>query len=85
MTSFSLLKFKFTQIFLMVQNDPIRFSKTTEFYEKPVDNSIQPANNSVKSTEFRVSKIFPFLVQLNFISAGFFLFFAEFFKMQRIC
>jgi hypothetical protein len=41
-----LLKFKFTQIFLMGQN---KFSKMAEFFEKPADNSANSADNLVNS------------------------------------
>jgi hypothetical protein len=51
MTSFSLLKFKFTQIFSMGQNG---FLKMTELFAKPVDNSVKPVDNSVKPAKFWV-------------------------------
>jgi hypothetical protein len=43
----------------------------TEFFEKPVDNSVKPVDNSVKPIEFQVFKIFLFLSRLNFVSAEF--------------
>jgi hypothetical protein len=44
----------------------------TEFFEKPIDNSVKPVDNLVKLAEFRVFKFFLFLSRLNFISANFF-------------
>jgi hypothetical protein len=70
MTLFSLLKFKFTQIFLMGQN--IFFSKMTHFFEKPVDNSVKPVDNSIKPAEFWVFKFFLFISRINFVSAKIF-------------
>jgi hypothetical protein len=70
MTSFSLLKFKFTQIFLIGQN---RFSKMTIFFEKLVDNSV----NSIK---FCVSTNFLFLSHVRYISTKFSQFSAIFFS-----
>jgi hypothetical protein len=59
---FNLLKYKFTQIFLMGQNS---LSKTTDFFfEKSVDNLVKPA-------KFCVSNFFLFLTRLNFVSTEF--------------
>jgi hypothetical protein len=83
-TSFSLLKFKFIQIFLMGQNV---FQKMAEFLKKSTDNSVKPVDNSVKLTNFWVFKIFLFLLWLNLGSTNFFRFllnFTEFFKNLRI-
>jgi hypothetical protein len=49
MTSFSLLKFKFTQIFLMGQNG---FSKMTELSVNAVELSVNSTELSANAAEF---------------------------------
>jgi hypothetical protein len=48
-----------------------------EFFEKPADNSVRPA-------EFQVFKIFLFLSRLNFVSVEFFWFLLNFIKILKI-
>jgi hypothetical protein len=56
----------------------------TEFFKKPVDNSVKLVDNSVKPAEFQVFNFFLFLSRLNFISAEFFQFLPNFTKFLKI-
>jgi hypothetical protein len=58
MTLFSLLKFKFTQIFLMGQNS---FSKMTELSVNAAELSVNSAELSANAAKFWFSKILLFL------------------------
>jgi hypothetical protein len=60
MTSFSLLKFKFSQNFLMGQNG---FSKMTELWVNAAELSVNSAELSTNAAEFWFSKNLPFTRQ----------------------
>jgi hypothetical protein len=55
MTSFSLLKFKFSQNFLMGQNG---FSKMTELWVNAAELSVNSAELSTNAANFDFSKIY---------------------------
>jgi hypothetical protein len=68
MTSFSLLKFNFTQIFLMGQNG---FSKMTELLENAAELSVNSTELSANAAEFWFSGRLLFLSHVKLDSAEF--------------
>jgi hypothetical protein len=50
----------------------------SDFFKKPVDNSVKSVDNLVKLAEFWVFKIFLFLSRLNFVLTEFFWFLSNF-------
>jgi hypothetical protein len=68
MTSFSLLNFKFTQIFLMGQNN---FLKMTELLMNAVELSVNSVELSVNAAEFRFFRRLLFLSHVKRDSAKF--------------
>jgi hypothetical protein len=68
MSSFSLLKFKFTQIFLMSQNG---FSKMTELSVNVTKLSVNSTELSVNTAEFQFFRRLLFFSQAKHDSAEF--------------